>query len=295
MPIRARRLRAALVIVTLGAILAMPVHVFGAKGTAVSHDVSALIGAVSPGALMAFEATLANGGTSPITHFRFDGSVPGATFVSATAPCVGDGQTTSCELGTLAAGASVKLRFLYDAPTSAGVVTFSGAFSGDAQQGNTNAAKVDTWADTAAVTIDASPDFFGSWQQPHGAQTFPTIGLGGQQQSTVSVPPVGFGYAATLAHIDSAIHCGSLTITGIGQTVELNIANGSVPISGSISYPAGVGQGNVGFVHLDNSGTCWFPPRNCAKNPGFCYDVERTNGRTTLHYQLPSNGSIKGF
>jgi hypothetical protein len=297
------RLRLVTGVIVLTGLLILPLSAFGAKGAQLSAEVEALVAAVSPGEPMAFTASFSNEGASPLTHFRFDGYAPGATFTGATAPCTGSGATTSCELGTLAAGGHVALSFQFSAPETAAELRFTGVFSGDASQGNPNSAKIDTWAGNAQVTVSDSTDFFGRWQAPHGQHTFPTVGRRSHQLTTVVVPPVDYAYAALIGHTDDPIVCGASTIAGFGQTVELSIADGNSPIVVEISYSASAAAGNtpgqVDVVHQDNDGVCWFPPRGCKQNPGFCFDSSWSgagqNRRVDVHIELPSNGSVKGF
>lgn len=298
-PSFAKSLRMALVLATTAALLAFPISAFGAKGANLTADFDALIGAVSPNGQMAFRASFDNPGPSTIAHLRFDGSVPGATFVSGTAPCMVNGAGVGCDLGNLAAGGSVKLTLLFNAPSSSGILAFNGAFSGDAGQDNLGAAKRDTWTDPTVVniTVNGSGDFFGSWQRSHGgARTYQTAAVSGinHQSTQVKVPGFGEDYAASIEEFDDQGDCG---IVGVGQAVDLSIADGAdvaLVVTLRLDAVAAEGRtpGSIGLLH-----DCEPIPSNCRKNVAPCYDASwERNGRDRvlkIVVQLPHNGRLK--
>ena len=292
-----KSLRTALVLTTTAALLAFPIPALGAKGVDLTADIEALIETVSPGGQVAYRATFDNTGTSTVAHLRFDGTLPGASFVSATGPCSGDGSAVGCDFGNLASGASVTLTAFFTAPSSDGMHTFEGAFSGDAGQGNGQAAKDDTWSKSVPVTVDASGDFFGSWQRSHGQSvTFQTqtISVNNHQSTGVVVPAFAGDYAATIREVEDTETC---DIDGIGQAVDLDIANGEpidLEVTLRLDAVAAEGRtpGSVGLLH-----DCQPVPSNCRKNAAPCYDASwERNGRDkilVIEVQLPSNGRLK--
>lgn len=298
-PSFAKSLRMALVLATTAALLAFPISAFGAKGANLTADFDALIGAVSPNGQMAFRASFDNPGPSTIAHLRFDGSVPGATFASGTAPCMVNGAGVGCDLGNLAAGGSVELTLLFNAPSSSGILAFNGAFSGDAAQDNLGAAKRDTWTDPTVVnvTVNGSGDFFGSWQRSHGGErTYQTAAVSGSnhQSTQVKVPGFGEDYAASIEEFDDQGDCG---IVGVGQAVDLSIADGAnVALVVTLRLDAVAAQGRApGSIALLHD--CEPVPADCRKNVAPCYDASwERNGRDKvlkIVVQLPHNGRLK--
>ncbi len=293
--------RIVLALATTAALLASPMPSLGAKGAALTADFTALIGAVSPNGQMAFSASFENPGPSNIAHLRFDGSVPGATFVSGTAPCQANGPGVGCALGNLAAGRSVKLTLLFNAPSSSGILTLDGAFSGDAGQNNSGAAKRDTWTDPSVVnvTVNGSGDFFGSWQRSHGGQqTFQTSAISGNnhQSTRVVVPAVTGDYPATINEVIGDVTCGT---SAVGQAVDLSIANGApvepyLQVTLRLDAVAAEGRtpSSIGLLH-----DCEPVPAGCRKSVAPCYDASwERNGRDkvlVIVVQLPSNGRLK--
>lgn len=150
----------------------------------------------------------------------------------------------------------------------------------------------------------------GSWQPAHvTAVTFTTDGIGGDngQSTTVDVPPVNVGYAATIAETGDAIVCNGIDVGGFGQTVDLSIANGQ-PVSPHLTLTLKYAKSAIGwidahdvaFVHQADDGTCSYPPRGCnAGNDGFCYDAYWTGSGSCktliIRVDLPSNGRGRGF
>jgi hypothetical protein len=307
MPTRATSLphpmRLLTVLATAMSLLAMPLPTLAVKGVGVEYEVRALISAVSPGQAIAYSASFKNQGSSTLANMRFDGEAPGATFISADAPCAGVGSTVACDLGNLAEGAEVKLSFQFAAPTAAGSVTLTGHFSSDARQTGPPSASRNVWSDTADTSVVDSPDFFGRWQPAHGSLTFPTVGRSDGQLTDVSAPAVGFAYAATIRHTSDAIVCGGIDQGGFGQTVGLSIAGGTSPVNITIKYSAasaaGKSLGQVAVVHQRDDGSCSFPPSDCRQNPGFCYDARWSGGgpnkSLVVDVQLPNNGRVKGI
>jgi hypothetical protein len=313
MPTRAlgtsfRSLRAALTIALALAVLA-PTPTLAAKGNDPRVEVGAAprIGVVSPGEHLAFLASFVNNGPGTVTHVRFEGAAPGADFVSATAPCTGSGEVVACELGAFSAGTSVELTFVFQAP-AAGAVHFAGSFAGDAGSGNPKSASADVWEvdSIGAITVDASPGFFGSWQQAHAApRTFDSIQSAGQM-STVTAHPVDQDYAAMLRHTGDPITCanagalGGVDLGGFGQAVDLDVADGGTAVDVTITYvDSDADPRKVLLVHQHDDGTCALPPTCDGTNSGNCFEAS-TEGRgrnkvLVIHAELPHNGRIKGI
>lgn len=306
----ARPRRAVLAALVVTSLLALPIPALAAKGTAVSYGVAVLgqvdarTVVVAPGEPIAFRATFTNAPSGTLTHFRFDGDLPGGSLVDYPAPCAPDGPgKVACDLGSLAAGQSVELDFVYDAPTSIGLVTFSGRFSADAKKGNTSAAKVDVWEESPTIEVTTSADAFGRWQRSHGVLTFPGIGVAGDQRSTVrATQSVAFDYLLQLRHTADDVICAGSVVPGFGKTLDVSVANGTTPVVVTLEYGAqaagGRSPGQVAVVHQGVTG-CSFPPANCKLNAGFCYDASWSGGGANktlvIRVELPNNGKIRGI
>jgi hypothetical protein len=296
-------MRIPLIAATLLSLLAMPMPAFAVKGVGVEYEVRTLIPAVSPGQPVAYQAWFKNEGSSTLANMRFDGEAPGATFLSASGSCIGEGPRVTCDLGNLAAGAEMILTFQFAAPSAAGGVALTGSFSSDARQTGPPSASRNEWTDVADTAVIDSADFFGRWQQAHGRLTFPAVGSVATQLTSVVAPAVGFDYPATIRHTGDAVLCGGVDQGGFGQTVDLSIANGSSPVTMTITYSslasAGKSPGQVTVVHERDDGSCSFPPSNCKLNAGFCYDASWSGGGPNkvlvVRVELPSNGKIRGI
>jgi hypothetical protein len=306
-----RSLRALIVLFTVGALLAMPLPAAGGKprGTQGTLEVSALTSAVSVGQSAAFGVVFRNNGPSMFTHVRLSGIAPGASLESAPAGCSGSATSVTCSFDKLMAGQSLSLLFVFGAPASAGSVPFSAVVKVDSGNNNQSAASDDTFSAAATAAVIDSPNFFGGWQAAHGSPvSFATAAVSGanHQSSSVNVPPVDFGYPAALDETDDAIVCSGSPLGGIGQTVDLAIANGE-PVDPyltlTLTYDkvaaAGKTPWTISFVHQTDDGVCHFPPRGCKHNHGFCFDAwwvgSGWHKKLILRVELPSNGRGKGL
>jgi hypothetical protein len=296
-----KRLRSALALLTIAALLGLPLQAFAAKGTNLAAEAATLTPQVAASQLLAFRVGLKNSGNSTITQFRFDGSVTaGATFFAAASSSAcsasSGGADVSCSLGTLASGEAVELVLVFTAPSSPATVTLDGAFRGDAKNG-TPGAKQDTWAipSQSVVVRQGSTDFFGTYQLNTGAQSYT---IGSVQRTVVNVPAQANAYGISIGHSSAEIPCG--TRNYFGDTVELNVANGHSPVSLTITFAAqpGLTPQQAKVVH-ESGGLCDVPPPDCGASPGHCqtatYVGSGPNRRVQVTVQLPSNGSIKGF
>jgi hypothetical protein len=308
-----RFLRLLLILSTTAALLAAPLPVAAQgnpRGTQATFTVTALTSAVSVGQSAAFEAFIRNDGSATFTHVRIVAEGPGATLVSAPDGCSGSGASVSCSLGKLASGQSMTLLLVFGAPGAAGEIELQATLQIDSGSDNRQASSKDTFHAAAEVAVIDSPDFFGSWQPAHGGNvSFSTDGIGGgnRQSTSVTVPPVGFGYPALLAEQDENIVCHGKVYKGFGDAVEMSIANGaelSPHLTLTLVYDkhaaADRNPWNVRFVHQTDDGTCQFPPRGCNEhNDGFCFDAwwsgHGWNRQLVLRVELPSNGRGKGL
>jgi hypothetical protein len=215
----------------------------------------------------------------------------------------------SCTASNLAAGGTISFVVVFSAPASAGSLQLSGTLAIDGGTNNPKSSSQDTYTDAASISVVNSPDFFASWQGAHGsAMTFATAPVAGSntQSTTVNVPAVGFAYPAVVNENATPIVCDGDAVDGIGQAIDLAIANGQ-PVSPYLTVTLtyhndlldGRTPGNVEFVHQRDDGQCEFPPRGCDTNAGFCYDAwwsgNGPNKMLVLQVQLPSNGRGRGL
>jgi hypothetical protein len=311
LPRSPRITRVLIVLMTAAALLGMPLQVAGhtPRGTQATLNASALTTAVSVGQSAAFEVFFRNNGPSTFTHVRLSGNAPGAVLASAPGGCSGSGAAVTCNFGELKSGKSLTLLFTFGGTASAGSIQFATEVKVDSGSDNRNASSKDTFRASATATVSDSPDFFGGWQPAHGSTlNFSTAGAGDNSQATTAqVPPVGTGYPVMLAEVDENIVCGTKVYTGIGDAVDMSIANGAeldphltVTLTYDKSAVGWTTPWTIKFVHQTNDGVCHFPPRGCNyHNDGFCYDAWWSGSgwhkKLVLRVELPTNGRGKGF
>ena len=304
-----RSIRAAIVLATAAAVLAIPFQVAAApKGTRATFTVTPLIAAVSVGQPGAFEVFVRNDGPATFTHATLTGVAAGGSLASAPSGCTGSGPNVTCQLGKISKGQSRTLVLVFGAPAAAGSLNLNATLRVDAGSGNPSASSEDVFNRSAALSVRNDPDFFGRWQQAHNAAvSFTTGALGGanHQSTSVVVPPVGFGYAANVEEIDDDIVCDGNPVGGIGQAVEMTVANGQAVnpyLEVKLTYDKTAADGKtpstIEVVHQRDDGTCEFPPRDCDDNEGFCYDAKwsghGSSKKLIVTVQLPTNGRAKG-
>jgi uncharacterized repeat protein (TIGR01451 family) len=309
-PSSRRLIRSLTALATIATLLTLPQGTSATpRGRQATLEITPMIAAVSVEANAAFGITFTNSGRATLTKPRFTGTVPGGTFVSGSAGCSGNLESVTCRGPNMKSGAVVTFTVVFAAPDEAGTLELSGSLAIDSGNNNPNAASKDTYTDAASIAVIDSPDFFATWQDAHASPvTFATGGLsGGNGQTTsVSIPPVGFAYPATLSESGDDIVCGGEVIDGIGQTVDLSVANGQ-PVDPfltlTLTYQKDVLDGRtpwtIAFVHQRDDGTCELPPRDCEANPGFCFDAAWSgygwHKKLILTVQLPTNGRGKGL
>jgi len=310
-PARQRSLRALVAILTLAALLSLPLQAFGAKGAGLTASVDTLSSKVTVNQLVAWRVTFNNSGKSAISGLQFTGSVAGpgqavpADFYWATPPCDGADQFASCSFGTLPAGGNLNLVFVFEALVTSNL-TFSGTFSAEAKNG-TPGAKQDTWATGQSEPVDVrgtDEEFYGGWQV-EGVDT--TLGFavnGASQKSALFVPAVDDQYWVAFGHINANVDCGSTTYTGYGLAVDLSVNNGDSPVSVIIDFAPqpGLNASTVQIVHKLDDGTCEFPPKvvGCATSGlTLCYEPFTIGSGpdrfVRVFVQLESNGRLKGW
>lgn len=286
-----RRMRIVLVLATIASLLALPSLASAApKGSGIDFRVTALNGPVSPNMAGAFEVFVRNGGNATLTHATLTATATGAV-TTLPAEC---SQALVCDLGTLSSGDERTLVFVVTAPAS-GSVGLSALLQVDAGNGNPSQ---DAGTKSATIAVDPSGAFFGTWQ---GANSPLTAGIAsGHQSATVSVPGVGFAYAAQLKEANSRV-CGQ---RGIGQAVDMQFADGE-PVSGfltvTVTYDAEArgnrSPGNVGFVHEADDGSCTTLVAGCLSAGCFNAWWQGTGADKLLvvEARLASNGLGKGL
>lgn len=271
---------------------------------------SALIAEVSPGGSLAFEVFIRSDGSDPFDDIHLRARAGKAPLLSAPDGCADDGAWVSCDLGALASGDTMRLQFVFEAPSRATKVKFMARLHDSPHHHRGGHHGRPALVDSSWARVVDTPDFFGTWQPAHaGTVTFTTDGIGGAngQSTTVDVPPVGVAYPAKVAEIADPIVCNGTDIGGFGQTVDLSIANGQ-PVLPHLTLTLKYAKSAIGwidpdevqFVHQANDGICSFPPRGCnTGNDGFCYDTYWTGSGScktlVIRVELPSNGRGRGF
>jgi hypothetical protein len=304
-------IRLLVIVATAAALLSLPAAAAGApRGTKVTFSVDPLTAAVSTTQPGAFEMFASNDGTSTFNHTSFVGTLSAGTILQADG-CAFTATIVTCELGTLAAGASVTRLIIVGAPATPGAITMNGTLTIDAAGGNPKASSRDTFTDPSPGVIGVRSDgeFFGRWQAAHnGPLSFSTAGIGGGngQSTTVDVPAVAADYPAAVGETNDAIVCAGTALAGFGKTVLLTVANGE-PVAPYLTVTMRYDRdtasnrtpNTVGVVHQLDDGTCEFPPRDCEENEGFCFEAFwQGNGPQRLlviEMQLPTNGRGRGF
>lgn len=318
---RSHRLQRALVaLITAAALVAMPLATSAhGGGSRAAFTATALTTKVSISQPVAFELYVKSDGSDAFDKVRIEAKASGGTLVSAPSGCTASGASVSCSLGKLKSGQALTLRFVFTAPASSGTLTFNASLKGseskgghgwNGKHGRHKVTSKDAMKATASASVINDPSFFGTWQQPHATNvTFATAGLGGgnSQSTSVTVPPIGFGYPASVAETNAPVMCKGKNIGGFGQAVDLSIANGTTVtpwLTVTIKYDkSAIGYrdaSKIRFVHQTDSGTCEYPVRGCGKHThGFCYDASWTHTSSgkqlVIRVELPSNGRGKAF
>jgi hypothetical protein len=313
-PARQRPLHALVAILTLVALLSLPLSAFGAKGTGLTADVVTLSSKVTLGQYVAWRVTFINSGKATLSGLQFSGEVDGpgtaqpADFNWATSPCGGADQFVSCSFGSVPAKGELDLVFVFETLVT-GDLTFSGTFSAEAKNG-TPGAKQDTWStgdSTPADVRPASEEFYGGWQVDGVDTTLDFTFPGATQQSKLGVPPVNSQYWVSFGHIDANVGCtsGDVTgsISGYGLAVDMSVNNGQSPVTVEITFAkeAGLNASTVKLVH-ENNGKCTLPPKivGCAVSPALsCFEPSTegtgSNQRVKVFVKLEHNGRLKGW
>lgn len=253
-------IRILIVLATIASLLTLPSLTAAApKGSGVILQVTRLTPAVSPNMDAAFDVFVKNGGKATLNDATLTLSVTGATVKSVPGGC--SSATLVCGLGTLSSDDEHTLRFVVTAPEAQGSIEIEADLRVDAGGGNPS---LDAFHTEATITVNASSTFFGAW---HGAGSALTGGItNGHQSASVTVPDVGFDYAAALSE-DTGRVCGE---RGIGTALDLTFANGD-PVSPFLTVTVAYDDeargnrtpGNVGFVHENDDGECTFLVKGC--------------------------------
>jgi uncharacterized repeat protein (TIGR01451 family) len=232
--------------VALGAVAALAaVALFGAvsaghAGTTQSLSV-VLTGtpSVTRGQNVGYSLLLTNTGANNLSNPVITDRVAGATFDSASSPlCSGQGETMTCSIGNLAAGASFSLDFAFTTPASGSSVSNVVQMSVDPQTPNsTNNRKTDLFfsnrVDTTllAVSQDALQLFA---KRGDDAHTNLQIGSTNPESTDVKIPPglSAFGVATSI-NDDQAPGPGQITACTNCPVANISIP-ASVPVTSSI-------------------------------------------------------------
>ncbi len=293
-PIVPKPVRVLIVLATIASLLTLPSLTAAApKGSGVTLEIIRLTPVVSPDRDAAFDVFVKNGGNATLNDAMLTISVTGATVQSVPGGC--SSATLVCDLGTLSSGDEHTLRFVVAAPATQGSIGIAADLRVDAGGGNPS---LDSFHREATITVNASSTFFGAW---HGAGSALSGGIdNGHQSASVTVPDVGFDYAAALTE-DTGRVCGE---RGIGTALDLTFANGdpvlpflTVTVKYDDEARGNRTPGNVGFVHQNDDGDCTFLVKGC--NTAGCFNAfwegSGPGKKLVVVALLASNGRGRGI
>ncbi|HJP70108.1 MAG TPA: hypothetical protein VJ975_00110 [Candidatus Limnocylindria bacterium] len=278
---------------TIASLLALPSLASAApKGSKLTVEVKPLTPAVSPNMDGAFDVVVTNGGNATLTHATLTVTADGVTVRPESCDA-----TLVCDLGTLVSKDVRSLRFVVGDVTEA--VSITARLQVDAGTGNPSQ---DAKPGEGTITVDNTGLLFAGWQgagDPVDTDEHASI-TNSHQSAEITVPAVGFDYAARLAMADERV-CGE---RGIGQAVEMHFADGqevSDFLTVTVKYDAATRgnrtPGNVGFVHDPDIGGCTPMVKGCLT--AGCYNAwwEGTGQDKLLvvEARLASNGLGKGL
>jgi len=296
--------------------LAGPAVILGAQASAI-HTATALPGAVSPGAKVAFDISfaLAEDETSNLAQLYLTAVTPdGATLLGLEPGDPSQGSCTtdvdlSCSFGAVGPGVEVTLRVVYRTPTTGSSMTVpfnfntTGATSGNADKGKHSHG--DSYATPGIVDLNGSGDFAGEYiQGGDGLQVFDSQALHNRrnpQSTLVNAPEDSIG--VTVGEVaGSTFPCPTEAGTCFGQWSIISINDGA-------EYPGGFSvvlgyKGNIGnatFVHVLDNGDVELiedectadPPPASEMDPG-CFLISSSNGDSFVTLWLTQNGRVSG-
>ncbi|MEX1072287.1 MAG: hypothetical protein WED86_01185 [Chloroflexota bacterium] len=287
--------------------LAGPAVILGAQPSA-DHTATAVPGAVTPGANVAFDVHFKNTSPSNLAQFFLNAVTPdGATLVeveSASRPeCDWSSGDLHCTFGAVNSGAEVDLRVVYTTPSTKGTFTVPFKFSttGVAPDKGKNS-HGDDYPTPGAATLDDSRDFAGAYTSDGGQVVTDSQDLHRTRnpQFTLVIAPAN-AIAVTVG--EAAFACPAEAGTCFGQWSVISVDSGTV-------YPGGFKvvlgyKGNIGnakFVHVLDDGTVQLiedecsadPPPIAETDPG-CFIITNAGGESFVTLWISQNGRVSGY
>lgn len=310
---RSTRAFASLLLTTSLALTAMagPAMILGAQPSA-DHTATAVPGAVTPGANVAFDVHFKNTGPSNLAQFFLNAATPaGATLVgveSSSRPgCDTSSGDLQCTFGAVNSGAEVDLRVVYTTPSTKGTFTVPFKFSttGVAPDKGKNS-HGDDYPTPGSATLDDSNDFAGAYVSATGQIISDNQDLHrtrNPQFTKVTAPGGAIGVTVGEA-AGGAFACPPSAGTCFGQWSLISVNDSfnygtlGQAFSVQLGYKGNIGNANFVHVHDDGSidlitNTCPSSPPPFASVP--CKIITTSGGDSFVTLWVKQNGRASGY
>lgn len=267
------RHRSTRALASLGVILSLALTVMAGPATILARQptadntATAVPGAVTPGANVAFDVHFKNTSSSNLAQLFLDAVTPdGATLVgvesSNRAGCDASSGDLHCTFGALNAGAEINLRVVYTTPDSPGTFTvvFNFSTTGVAPDKGKNS-HGDDYPTPGTVILDDRSDFAGAYTSVAGQIVSDSQALHANRnpQFTQVTAPAG---AIGVTVGEATFPCPAFVGSCFGQWSVISVNDGEPYEAGFsvlIGYKGNIGNAN--FVHL-------FDDYDALTNPG---------------------------
>jgi hypothetical protein len=291
--------------------LAGPAMILAAQPTA-DHTATAVPGAVTPGAKVAFDIHFKNTSPSNLAQFFLNADTPdGATLVeveSSTRPgCDTSSGDLHCTFGAVNSQAVVDLRVVYTTPSAKGTFTVPFKFSttGVAPDKGKNS-HGDDYPTSGSATLDDSKDFAGAYTSSTGQVVSDSQDLHrtrNPQFTKVTAPEGAIGVTVGEAP-GSAFICPPSAGTCFGQWSLISVNDsfnyGSLGQAFSVQLGYKGNIGNANFVHVHNDGTIDLITNTCPSSPPPftsvpCKIITTSGGDSFVTLWVKQNGRASGY
>ncbi|HET7082688.1 MAG TPA: hypothetical protein VFJ00_03145 [Candidatus Limnocylindria bacterium] len=282
-----------------------------AKRALAENTATAVPGAVTPGANVAFDVHFKNTSNSNLSQFFLNAITPdtddGAALVevewASRAGCDDSGPDLHCTFGALIAGAEINLRVVYTTPSSPGTFTvpFNFSTTGVAPDrgGNSHG---DDYPTPGIVPLDATLNYGGAYTSTGGQVVTDNQTLSKRQNpqyTQVNAPEAGI--AVTVG--EATFPCPPSIGTCFGQWSVISVNGGADYSPDGFSVVLGY-HGNIGnakFVHVTDGGAiveldeCSANPAPVLERDPGCYFIDASGSNTIVTIWLVENGRLGGY